>query len=96
MYAVLSYSLLWGIRKHEKVAGIQFVALLIVFLSVSFYGILMELAQFLCVTSRNAEFYDVLANTLGTIAGIFIFFVIFENLLKRNKKIEFYEGKENK
>ena len=96
MYSGLSYLLLWGIKKQKKADGIQFVVLLIIFFSVTCYGILMELAQSLRITSRNAEFYDVLANTLGSLAGIFVFLVIFENLLKRNKKLEFYEGKENK
>ena len=42
---------------------------IVVFLAVA-YGIIIEILQYTITTDRMAEFGDVLANTLGTFAGI--------------------------
>jgi VanZ family protein len=37
------------------------------------YGIIIEFIQELFLTSRHADFFDILANTIGTIIGSLIF-----------------------
>ena len=50
--------------------------IIITFFLVVSYGILMEVLQYYFTSTRNAEIFDVLANTLGCISGIFIFFIV--------------------
>lgn len=44
-----------------------------------FYGILIEIFQGTVFVSRSFEIMDVLANTLGTLSGAFLFYLIFGN-----------------
>ena len=48
-----------------------------------FIGLLMEYLQYLLAMGRSAEFFDVVADTIGVIAGISIY-----QLIIRNKRWE--------
>jgi len=53
-------------RKSKRV-------LLWVWLAAVGYGILMEVCQFVFTQNRSADFWDVLANTLGASVGLLLF-----------------------
>lgn len=86
MYFTLSFLILWGIFKQGKAIGTRFVVIIIVILVVVSFSILMELLQFLKFIKRTAEFFDILANVSGCVAGIFVFYIIFEKLLFKSIK----------
>ncbi|WP_161635309.1 VanZ family protein [Aquimarina macrocephali] len=52
------------------------------------YGVLMEVLQALLTTYRSSDWYDVVANTSGTIFAVFVFVVFKSKLLrfKQNKQ----------
>ncbi|GGX13731.1 VanZ family protein [Aquimarina muelleri] len=54
-----------------------------------FFGIMMELFQGILTTYRNSDWYDIIANTSGTIFAIFIFILIKDKLInfKQNNQI---------
>jgi VanZ family protein len=59
------------------------------FITISFgiaYGIFLELVQEFFVESRIGDLSDVVANTIGTLAGTLLMFLI----LKNNHKISTY------
>ncbi|PKV49451.1 VanZ like protein [Aquimarina sp. MAR_2010_214] len=48
------------------------------------YGVLMEVLQGLLTTYRSSDWYDVVANTSGTVFAVFVF-VVFKNKILRFK-----------
>ncbi len=74
MYFSLSTLLLWSYayNRHQ----IAWIALLIIL-----YGIVIELLQQYLPVNRDADIFDVLANIIGVLLGIFVQF-----LLKRKEK----------
>lgn len=54
---------------------------LILLLSVLLYGIIIEISQGLLTISRSADIFDVLANLIGSLIGIY-FFKLVKNKLK--------------
>ena len=65
-YAVFSF--LWSMSFRENKEHKKFV----LFFSVSF-GILMEICQFYLFNGRSFELYDILANIIGSFAGVILF-----------------------
>ena len=73
VYFILSSCLLWAFFKQKRWSG-QFIFLAI--LISSSYGILMELAQYLIFPGRYFEFFDIVANIIGSIGSlIFLKFI---------------------
>lgn len=64
-YAV--FVILWGLAKSKSFFKLK-LNLLIVLIAI-LYGIIIEVLQSTLTTSREADFYDVLANSLGAIFG---------------------------
>ena len=64
------FILLWflALKKKSKLKFFNFILILFAVL----YGIAMELLQSLVTINRQADFYDILANTFGAIFGILI------------------------
>ena len=65
VFFVLWYFGLKRFVKHRRFA-------LILVLITLFYGICMEFFQAKLTANRQADFYDVLANSIGTLTGFFI------------------------
>lgn len=65
-YAIFSF--LWSMSYRENREHKKFV----LFFSVSF-GILMEICQFYLFNGRSFELYDILANIIGSFAGVILF-----------------------
>lgn len=74
-YAILA--MLWAaylnVNKHVRLP----LSLIISFLATVFFGFLMELAQLYFTTNRQYDYYDVIANSIGSLIGILVFFVYF-------------------
>lgn len=64
------------IKKNKKAAIIFFVSVI--------YGICIEIAQQEFTTTRNADFFDVLANATGAVFGILFSNYIQKELKKKN------------
>lgn len=47
--------------------------MLVLLLSVLLYGIIIEIFQGLSTTYRNADIWDVVANLIGSLIGIYFF-----------------------
>ena len=76
------FTMLWGLYswKRQNEIGLNKIAIIIV-ISIC-YGILIEILQETCTTTRHADIFDVLAN--GT--GATIAFVVFVLIKKRKQQ----------
>lgn len=72
VYGVLTYLLLRGFKKEDMTgfAGNSPVSALIISIV---YGISMELMQYFFFPGRFFELYDIIANIIGSILGLYIF-----------------------
>jgi len=70
-YLLLSISLYASLKRNTLIKKKTQVIITLIF--VVSYGLIMEMLQYYLTTSRQAEIFDVLANTLGCISGILIF-----------------------
>lgn len=70
----LLFVILWGLARKKTYFNSKYV--LFVVISAISYGIIIEVLQGVLTSSRQADFYDVLANTAGAIVGSVILFVV--------------------
>jgi VanZ family protein len=68
-YFVLTGLLLWGFYRQGRLTRRR--GWLVVLLS-SLYGILMEIAQYAFFPDRYFELFDIIANIIGSVMGLFI------------------------
>ncbi|MBK8806529.1 MAG: VanZ family protein [Bacteroidales bacterium] len=76
MYLVLSIAIIRFFRKRNDIHKHLFPK---VFILAVTYGGLMEILQHYCTQNRQADWLDMLANTLGVISGYFLMKIIFQN-----------------
>lgn len=80
-YAILA--MLWAaylnVSKRIKLG----LSLSVSFLTTVFFGFLMELAQLHFTTNRQYDYYDIIANSMGSLIGILVFFVYFGFIQKK-------------
>lgn len=57
---------------QQSVFSIQLLAGIIVGISVTLYGALMEILQHYCTVTRSGEWQDILADFIGAIVGVLI------------------------
>jgi len=77
-YALLAGLILWGLHRTQ---GLRWIHGAGTFVFASAYGMLMELVQFRYFPGRFFEYDDMLANTLGALAG----WALFATLTHRGK-----------
>ncbi len=79
MYAGFAFACLWGYRKQFVDNGIDYQkkALLIAIVISIAYGGLTELMQEFLVPSRTGDWFDFLADSIGTLVGAAIFHLFF-------------------
>ncbi len=65
-YIIFSFLWLMAFRSREKLK------IIVLIFSVSF-GILMEICQFYLFNGRSFEYYDILANIIGSLIGVILF-----------------------
>lgn len=71
------FTTLWVLffKKHFGAASIS-KALVISFVFSLFFGILIEILQELCTTTRHADVFDVLANLLGATLSVIVIMLL--------------------
>ena len=79
MYAGFAFACIWGYRKPfvSRDAAYKKKALLLAAIIGIAYGGLTELMQEYLVTSRTGDWFDFLADTIGTLLGISVFALFF-------------------
>ena len=81
MYAGFAFLCLWGYRKQFISNGITYkrkAILLAIIISIA-YGGLTELMQEYLVPSRTGDWVDFLADSIGTLLGVTIFYLFYKN-----------------
>ena len=81
MYAAFAFACLWGYRKQFVSNGIEYkkrAILLAVVISIA-YGGLTELMQEYLVPSRTGDWFDLLADSVGTLIGALLFHLFFRH-----------------
>ena len=79
MYSAFAFLCLWGYRKQFLSNGIQYrkkAILLAIIISIA-YGGLTEIIQENLVPSRTGDWYDFLADSIGTGLGALVFYLFF-------------------
>ncbi len=74
------FFILWYFGLSKK-SGAKYFSIILVLITL-FYGICMEFLQANFTTSRHADLYDILANTIGAFAGFITVYLVH----KKNKK----------
>ena len=83
MYAAFAFLCIWGYRKQFISNGkaYQKKALLLAVVISIFYGGLTEILQEYLVPGRTGDWFDFLADSIGTLLGVLVF-----HLFYRHKK----------
>ena len=81
MYATFAFLCIWGYRKQFVSNGkaYQKKALLLTALIGIGYGGLTELMQEFLVPTRTGDWFDFLADSMGTLIGVSVFFLFFKD-----------------
>jgi VanZ family protein len=81
MYAGFAFLCIWGYRKQFISNGkaYQKRALLLTATISICYGGVTELMQEFLVPSRTGDWFDFIADTIGTLIGVLIFYLFFRN-----------------
>lgn len=69
-YAVLTWLILRALRKNEPLLERT---MLLAIAGSSIYGVMLEIVQFCFLPNRFFEFWDIIANIIGAIAGYYFF-----------------------
>ena len=79
MYALFAFLCLWGYRKQFVANGKTYrkKALLLATVIGIAYGGLTEIMQATLVPSRTGDWYDFVADLVGTSIGAFVFYLFF-------------------
>ncbi|WP_082422498.1 VanZ family protein [Aquimarina longa] len=81
-YFVLSTVFFLFLFFSEKLNKSLKTSIYIAFVVCVLYGILMEVLQYSLTTYRSSEWYDVIANTSGTVFALFIIILLKNKLIK--------------
>ena len=79
MYATFAFLCLWGYRKQFVSNGLTYQkkALLLAVVISIFYGGLTEMLQEYLVPDRTGDWFDFLADSIGTLLGVFVFLLFY-------------------
>lgn len=80
--AYAGFSFIWGFY-FLKLKKFTFAKTIVTSLVWSiFFGILMEVCQWLFTSYRQPDYYDILANSAGALIGLLIFGIFFDSFKK--------------
>ena len=84
VFGMLSFSMLWGYRKKIIDATIsrKYAYLLTLLLSISYGGITEFLQKYVFI-NRYGSFYDFIADAIGCVLGVIVFFLCYKKKLKK-------------
>lgn len=77
LYLILSYVLLVGTAKQYTFNKLRYYSVPISIIVAILYGVLMELLQGFVIMDRNLEFYDIVANAVGSFSGFGVFWLVY-------------------
>ena len=79
MYATFAFLCLWGYRKQFVSNGLAYQkkALLLAVVISIFYGGLTEMLQEYLVPGRTGDWFDFLADSIGTLLGVYVFLLFY-------------------
>ena len=79
MYAGFTFACLWGYRKQFVSNGLAYkkrAVLLAIVISIA-YGGLTEMIQEHIVPTRTGDWFDFVADSIGTVLGVLVFYLFF-------------------
>ena len=80
MYAGFAYACLWGYRKQFVSNGLAYkkrALLLTVIISIAYGGLTEIMQETITVLHRSGDWRDLIADTIGTVIGVLIFYLFF-------------------
>ena len=80
MYAGFAYACLWGYRKQFVSNGLSYqkrAILLTIIISIAYGGLTEIMQETITVLHRSGDWRDLLADSIGTIIGVLIFYLFF-------------------
>ena len=80
MYAGFAYACLWGYRKQFVSNGSAYkkrALLLTVIISIAYGGLTEIMQETITVLHRSGDWRDLIADTIGTVIGVLIFYLFF-------------------
>lgn len=83
MFGVLAMTLLVALKRQSRFQLLRKRAIIISLVCSIAYGVLIELLQYFLSTGRSAEFQDLIANTVGSVLGIYFFRLVYGKELFR-------------
>lgn len=84
-YALLALQLIIAFKKQNTFYTLKYYAVSCSFIIGFGYGVLTELLQYYMFAGRTADFFDVIANTLGLTFGCISFYIIYNQPIKQYK-----------
>ncbi|MGB4205172.1 MAG: VanZ family protein [Bacteroidales bacterium] len=83
LFGVYTYLLMQSLRKQYGTGFLRYIGTIIALLAGIFYGAITEVLQYVLAINRSGNFYDFIANSVGSLIGIGIFLIV---LAKNNAK----------
>ncbi len=77
MFAVLSFTILWGNRKQYNIPKKRSTLIILSLVAGISYGALTEYLQDVVFVGRHGNLYDFYANAAGSVIGVLIFDKLF-------------------
>ena len=77
----LIFVVFWGLVKRQSYFKIKYDLLIVAFAIL--YGIIIEILQGVLTKTRQADFYDVVANSLGAIVGCVVLFCVKDKIFNK-------------
>ena len=90
LFGLFSYLTLWGYRKQllSVNGSSQIKALLFTLFLTILYGALTELMQKYVFVNRYGSYFDFLANSIGCVLGVIVFYLYLKKKIKKIEKSE--------
>ena len=80
MYAGFAYACLWGYRKQFVSNGLAYqkrAILLTIIISIAYGGLTEIMQETITVLHRSGDWRDLLADSIGTVIGVLVFYLFF-------------------
>lgn len=84
-YGLFSFLILYGFTRQYNLQKNRYTFLIITFLIGTVFGLMLEVMQHYVFTGRNGNIYDFIANVLGTLIGISIFWFLLRKKYIKHK-----------
>jgi VanZ family protein len=83
MYGILSFRTMMGASKQQAYYWMRHHAGIFTIITITLFGASLEAMQELLLSDRYGDWVDLLANSIGTLLGIYVFRVVFYDCVRR-------------